>query len=46
MDEEEVYVCMSCGYEAHPDKFGTHCPKCGVDLDELEREIEKGASND
>lgn len=28
-DEENVYVCQSCGYEDDPDKFG-------VDLDELE----------
>lgn len=35
-DYEEVYVCMSCGCEDDPDKFGKYCPSCGVDLDDLE----------
>lgn len=35
-EQKEIYVCQSCGYEDHPDKFGKYCPKCGADLDELE----------
>lgn len=35
-DMDEVYVCMVCGHEDHPDKFGQFCPECGTDLDELE----------
>lgn len=35
-DDEEFYVCQACGHEDHPDKFGKHCPACGVDLDDLE----------
>jgi anaerobic ribonucleoside-triphosphate reductase len=34
--DDEIYVCMSCGYENHADKFGNFCPACGTDLDELE----------
>lgn len=35
-DYEEIYSCASCGYEDDPDRFGTYCPNCGVNLDELE----------
>lgn len=34
--DDDIYVCMSCGYESNADKFGKFCPKCGTDLDELE----------
>lgn len=40
MDDDEsleFYGCPVCGYEAHPDEFGKFCPKCGTDLDELEK---------
>lgn len=40
-----IYVCMSCGYEDDPDCFGTHCPKCEADLEELENGC-KANSND
>ena len=36
LHDDEVYVCQSCGFEAHADAFGSYCPHCGVDLDELE----------
>tara|TARA_R110002051_G_scaffold309855_5_gene382733 strand:- start:4496 stop:4660 length:165 start_codon:yes stop_codon:yes gene_type:complete len=39
-DDENFYVCQSCGHEDDPDRFGTHCPNCSVNLDELEMEIE------
>lgn len=39
LDGLEVYVCMVCGHEGHPDKFGKFCPGCGTDLDELEAEM-------
>ena len=33
MDEDDpVYVCLSCGHEDDPDKFGKYCPACGVEL--------------
>ncbi|HSH42546.1 MAG TPA: hypothetical protein VK973_10535 [Arenicellales bacterium] len=41
-NEEEIYVCMVCGHEDHPDRFGKYCPRCGTDLDELEKEIPEG----
>lgn len=34
--DELFFVCMTCGYEDHPDKFGRFCPKCGTDLEEDE----------
>lgn len=40
-DFEEFYVCPTCGHEDHPDKFGTYCPSCGENLDELEAELLK-----
>lgn len=40
-DDEEFYVCPSCGYEDHADKFGVFCPSCGENLDELEAELLK-----
>lgn len=40
MDEEEIYVCLACGHEDYPDKFGKHCPSCSADLDELEAEMQ------
>ncbi|MGO3701158.1 hypothetical protein ACTXK7_07300 [Vreelandella alkaliphila] len=38
-EHDEVYVCQSCGHEDDPDRFGKYCPACGVDLDELEAEV-------
>lgn len=38
-EDDEIYVCQSCGHEDHPDRFGKYCPSCGVDLDELEAEL-------
>src|SRR5690625_627937 len=43
--DDEVYVCMRCGHEGHPDEFGVYCPKCGTDLDELEASFEPEARN-
>lgn len=40
MDEEEIYICLACGHEDHVDKFGKQCPACGVDLDDLEAEMQ------
>jgi len=34
-EEDEIYVCQSCGHEDHPDAFGANCPRCGVDLDQF-----------
>jgi hypothetical protein len=35
-DDEPMYVCLCCGHEDDPDKFGKYCPECGTDLDEAE----------
>ena len=37
-DIDEFYVCQSCGYEDDADHFERYCPRCGVDLDELEEQ--------
>lgn len=29
----ELYVCQACDHHGHVDDFGSHCPKCGADLD-------------
>lgn len=34
--EDPIYVCVVCGCEDDPDKFGKYCPACGCDLDEVE----------
>lgn len=39
-NEEPIYVCQCCGHEDDPDKFGRYCPGCGVDLDELEADLD------
>jgi len=47
MNDEEFYVCQSCGHEAHADKFGKNCPSCGTDLDDLEAALQPDTkSND
>ena len=38
-DDEEFYVCPVCGYEDHADKFGLYCPKCNVNLDDVEEDM-------
>lgn len=38
-EDDEFYVCPVCGNEDHPDFFGKNCPKCGVNLDEVEEEL-------
>lgn len=40
MNDEEFYVCQSCGHEAHADKFGKYCPSCGTDFDDLDAELQ------
>lgn len=37
-DDGNIYVCQSCFHEDDSDRFGTYCPNCGVNLDELEHE--------
>ncbi|MBY8968787.1 hypothetical protein J1G33_00110 [Pseudomonas sp. P867] len=29
--QRNVPICESCGYEDHPDKYGSRCPECGAD---------------
>lgn len=40
-EDEPLYVCVVCGHEDDPDRFGQYCPVCGTDLDELEAEQRK-----
>ena len=37
-DDDPVYVCICCGHEDDPDRFGRYCPNCNADLDEVEKE--------
>lgn len=29
--QRNVPICESCGYQDHPDKYGSRCPECGAD---------------
>lgn len=45
MEHDEIYVCLSCGHEDDPDRFGRHCPRCDVDLDELEADLPQASKD-
>lgn len=36
IDDEHLYVCLSCDYHMHVDQAGKVCPNCGVSLEEEE----------